>query len=221
MVRDDGTLDSSLCAFAPPEDREKEFTGLVDVALGRTEGSVEQESAVAVRGDGSLVWWGPATTAPGATDPPSDARRGIASVVSGRGVYIALRKNGKLVTWKFTSGGNRRAVLPSHVAEERFTQVVMSEQHSLGLKTNGEVIAWGLNNDGQCNVPPDLGKCTEVRVLHNVLSLARKQGGSWVAWGRDYGGMRDQLHGASQMTHVVGRLFPPGEYAYAVWIEAE
>src|SRR5690606_1640401 len=127
MVRDDGTLDSSLCAFAPPEDREKEFTDLVDAALGCTEGSVEQQSAVAVRSDGSLVWWGPATTAPEASEPPSDARRGIASVVSGRGVYIALRKNGKLVTWKFTSGGNRRAVLPSHVAEERFTQVVMSE----------------------------------------------------------------------------------------------
>lgn len=35
------------------------------------------------------------------------------------------------------------------------------------------------------------------------------------------GGLRDLLHGAKGMTHVVGRLFPPGKNGYAVWIEEE
>lgn len=218
MVRDDGTLDSSLCQFQVPAERATEFTGIVDVTLGHAE-SPSQESAVALKSDGSLLWWGPA--AENSDGPPSDARSGIASVVSGRGVYTAIKKNGKLVSWNFTTGGDGAVKLPDDAADGRFSQLAMSEQHTVALKTNGEVICWGGNSEGQTDAPAGLGKCTEVRVLHNVLSLARKEDGTWAAWGRTFGDMQKRLTGASKMSGVVGRLFPPGEYAYAVWIETE
>lgn len=218
MVRDNGTLDTSLCQFQPPAERVAEFTGIVDVTLGHAE-SPGQESAVALKSDGSLLWWGPATE--NVQGPPSDARNAIASVVSGRGVFTAIKKNGELVSWKFTAGSDGSVKLPEEAARGRFSQLAMSEQHTIALKTNGEVLCWGNNSEGQTNVPADLGKCTEVRVLHNVLSLARKEDGTWATWGRTFGDMQKRLNGASKMTQVVGRLFPPGDYAYAIWIESE
>lgn len=216
MVREDGTIDGSLCKFQVPEEQKADIVDLVDVTLGRNEGPLNRESAVGVKKDGSLVWWGPGAPAGGDAGPPDDARRNIATVVSGRGVFTALRKDGRLVVWK---SGEGSVPLPAALERDRFQQVVMSEQHTLALKENGEVVAWGQNSEGQCDVPADLGPCTEVRVLHNVLSLARKRDGTWAAWGRDYGGLRDRLQGTSKKTHVLGRLFPPGQNAYAVWIE--
>jgi len=216
MVRDDGTLDASLCTFQPPAEKQSEIQDLVDIALARTVGSSDRE---AVRKDGTLVWWGPSTTVQGVEGPPMDARSDVAGIASGRGVFTALKKNGSLVVWKFEPGGDGRVALDGKAEGNGFTQVVMSEQHTLALKEDGEVVAWGQNSEGQSTVPPDLGPCTEVRVLHNVLSLAKKIDGTWAAWGRDYGGIKAQLNGASGMTHIVGLLFPPGEYAYAVWIE--
>ncbi len=59
--------------------------------------------------------------------------------------------------------------------------------HSLGLKEDGSIVAWGRNDKGQCNVPsPNEGF---VAVAGGALhSLGLKEDGSIVAWGWNYQG---------------------------------
>jgi hypothetical protein len=65
--------------------------------------------------------------------------------------------------------------------------VAGGEGHSLGLKANGSVVAWGYNHDGQCNVP--LPNTAFVAVAAGAWhSLGLKADGSLVACGwNDYG----------------------------------
>ena len=59
--------------------------------------------------------------------------------------------------------------------------------HSLGLKTDGSIVAWGGNDYGQLDVPaPNTGFVAVA--ASGLLSLGLKYDGSIVAWGRnDYG----------------------------------
>ena len=54
--------------------------------------------------------------------------------------------------------------------------------HSLGLKTDGSIVAWGDNSNGQCNIPtPNTGFTAVAAGVHHDLGL--KADGSIVAWG--------------------------------------
>ena len=81
---------------------------------------------------------------------------------------------GKIVTW----GGTVDVPSPSI----GFTAIAAGMGHSLGLKQDGSIVAWGYNGDGECNVPePNTGfmaiSCGDYH------SLGLKQDGSIVAWG--------------------------------------
>jgi glucuronoarabinoxylan endo-1,4-beta-xylanase len=62
--------------------------------------------------------------------------------------------------------------------------VAAGSYHSLGLKWNGKIVAWGNNTYGQCTVPvPNSGfKAIEGGAYH---SLGLKQDGSVAAWGNN------------------------------------
>jgi hypothetical protein len=68
-----------------------------------------------------------------------------------------------------------------------FIAVAGGAFHALGLKADGSIVAWGLNNEGQCDVPaPNADFIAIAGGGHH--SLGRKADGSIVAWGRnDYG----------------------------------
>jgi len=61
--------------------------------------------------------------------------------------------------------------------------------HSIALKADGTVVAWGRNQYGQCDVPVDL-VAVAISTMGN-FSLALKADGTVVAWGRNEYGQCD------------------------------
>ena len=218
MIRDDGTVNTDLCQYQPSEKAAARLTGIVDVAMGHSSRAGE-EAIVAVRSDGTLVCWGPGCEKDGAQEIPEVSGSVIVTVEGSHGLFAGLKSDGSLILWTFHSGGDRRLAIPVEHGSRKFKQVAMSESHLVALTTNGTVVAWGGNTEGQCNVPAELGPCDQVRAILNVASVARKTDGTWVAWGRDFGGVRDKINQVGKFQDIAGKLFPPFKYAYAVWIE--
>ena len=71
-----------------------------------------------------------------------------------------------------------------------FESVAAGYYHSLGLKTDGSIVAWGYNNYGQCDVPSPNTDFTAV-AAGRYHSLGLKSDGSIVAWGYNYCGQCD------------------------------
>ena len=62
--------------------------------------------------------------------------------------------------------------------------------HSLALKTDGTVVAWGDNDNGECTVPAGLSGVVAV-AAGDAHSLALKSDGTVVAWGSNAYGQRN------------------------------
>ena len=45
---------------------------------------------------------------------------------------------------------------------ERYVQIAAGSLHTVALKSDGTLVAWGSNSYGQCNVPSDLTGVTQV-----------------------------------------------------------
>ena len=73
-------------------------------------------------------------------------------------------------------------VISLNTTTARIQQVAAGAYHSLALKTDGTVVAWGYNRYNQTNVPPTLTGVTAIAAGGNH-SLALKNDGTVVAWG--------------------------------------
>ncbi|WP_278739326.1 immunoglobulin-like domain-containing protein [Paenibacillus macerans] len=77
--------------------------------------------------------------------------------------------------------------------------------HSLALKSNGTVVAWGYNNFGQLNVPAALDGVTSIAAGY-YHSLALKSDGSIVAWGYNNSGQSNVPAGLDGVVAIAAGL---------------
>lgn len=85
------------------------------------------------------------------------------------------QESGSIIVW----GGQ---VLLDPFALQDLTAVDCGSGHSLGLKADGSVVAWGFNGYGQCNVPAPNADFLAISA-GGYFSLGLKADGSIVAWG--------------------------------------
>ena len=68
----------------------------------------------------------------------------------------------------------------------RIVQVAAGYEHSLALTRAGRVVAWGMNDEGQCNVPSGMVDVVQVAADGRHLALTRADQG--VAWRLNWSG---------------------------------
>jgi alpha-tubulin suppressor-like RCC1 family protein len=153
---------------------------------------------LALKNDGTIVGWGRTRVPPGLHD--------VVAIAAGRWEWahdLALKQDGTVVEWRGTSIENEvpvPATLSSAVA------VAVGEGQNLALRRDGTVFGWGLNGSGQATGTPTEADPADKygtngvvtlggQVLSNVIavaagpdySLAIKQNGTVVGWGRWHG----------------------------------
>jgi len=102
-------------------------------------------------------------------------------------VFIKQSENqppGSIVAWGYNGSGQCNVPCPN----SGFISIAGGNEHSLGLKVNGSIVAWGRENThGECDVPWPNSGFTAVSA-GGYHSLGLKVDGSIVAWGgNDYG----------------------------------
>jgi len=99
---------------------------------------------------------------------------GAVTVLLGVG-RVASGEGGSIVGWR------DHVVVPQDELND-LVAVAAGYQHSLRLKADGSVVAWGDNSSAQCNVPAPNAHFLAV-AAGEVHSLGVKTDGSIVAWG--------------------------------------
>jgi hypothetical protein len=83
-------------------------------------------------------------------------------------------------------------------APDPMKAIAAGGEHSLALRTNGTVLAWGGNTYGQTNVPAGLSNVTAIAAGY-YHSLALRGDGTVVAWGRNTDGETNVPPGLSNV----------------------
>jgi len=134
--------------------------------------------SAALRNDGTVVNFGSGT---GGLDPAPAGRRYV-DIVAGRRI-MGLLDDGHIVT-SFTA-----PALPPGLT---YTKIAAGPEHDLALRSDGELIAWGRNDFGQCAVPPLPGGVVYVDMAGGDLhTLALRSDGEVVAFGLNSAGQCD------------------------------
>ena len=152
--------------------------------------------SLALKADGSVLAWG--WNYYGQTNVPASATN-IIAIAAGDLHNLALKADGSVVAWGFNyygqtsvpaSATNVTAIAasgaeglikytdPNNVESIR----PLGGYFSLALKADGSVVAWGLNDYGQTNVPASATNVIAIAAGADH-SLALRADGSVVAWG--------------------------------------
>src|SRR4051812_6964311 len=105
----------------------------------------------------------------------------IQSVIACVAVVMLTAQTGARQLGGSLLGGGEQ-VLPLVRPGTKFVAVAQGSEHSLGLKSDGTVMAWGWNDYGQCNVPVELSNVTAI-AAGGYYNLVLKSNGKVVAWG--------------------------------------
>jgi len=142
------------------------LSGVVMVSAG-------DDYALALRSNGKIVYWG----GDGGVRKMPPSLEDIASISAGNDFALAIkRSSGEVVQWGVGLSSSPPEAL------RQIKAVSAGNRHALALKSDGTVVAWGRNDDGQCNVPPGLKEVIGIAAASN-FSLALKSDGTVVGWG--------------------------------------
>ncbi|MDQ1552852.1 MAG: hypothetical protein QOD50_2274, partial [Actinomycetota bacterium] len=196
--------------------------------------------SLALKADGSVVSWGANNS--GALGDGSGMNSsvpvqvsgltsGVVAVSAGSAHSLAVKSNGSVVGWGYngfgqvgdgTGGAGDDVIKPVPVQVSGLTSGVVAvaggEFHSLALKSNGSVVAWGDNAFGQLGdgtthvryVPVQVSGLTSgvVAIAAGAAgSMALKSNGSVVTWGDNtYGELGDGTTKSSRVPVQVSGL---------------
>jgi hypothetical protein len=130
--------------------------------------SAQRDTSVAVNKYGNIQVWGEYII-----NPPQDSS---AIKVQANGASIVVLNSKGVVSQFGPSSYN----LPNNI--NGVSDIVGGYSHSLAIKNDGTVIAWGWNQDGQTNVPAFINRVVRVAAGDNH-SMALDENGKIFAWG--------------------------------------
>jgi Regulator of Chromosome Condensation (RCC1) repeat protein len=203
-LRSDGTVVAWGCGSSVPAITSDVGQCSVPAGLsGVTAIAAGQSHSLALKNDGTVVAWG-CRAFPSGT--PTDAAQcsvpaglsGVTAIAAGAFHSLALKNDGSVVAW---GCGSLRLppffVFPKDVGQcsvpaglTGVIAVAAGAYHSLALKNDGTVIAWGCGADpsgfsydaGQCTLPAGLSGVTAI-AAGSAHSLALKGDRTVVTWG--------------------------------------
>ncbi len=151
------------------------------------------QQAWAAQSAPTIVGWGGGT--PGEVVQWGEQGR-MAAVGAGARSGIALGDDGTVFEW-----GTPANPVPSGLAG--VIGISVGPAHTMALKQDGTVVAWGSSYFGQTNVPTGLSNVVAIGAA-KYHSLAVKQDGTVVAWGDNYFGQTSVPSGLSNVVAVAG-----------------
>ena len=184
-------------------------SGVIAIAAGG-------DGSLALKADGTVLAWGDRTgvgslgpNPQGSTPPPRGvvtlgAGSQVVAIAAGGHHSMALKADGTVEAW----GGNAQGELGTGTTLDSFFPAMVSllgtgvvgiaagATHSLALKSDGSVLAWGYGFDGELGTGTTDGSGIPVAVsglgpgsgvvdiaAGNARSVARRSDGSLMAWG--------------------------------------
>jgi len=195
--------------------------------------------SVALKSDGSVVVWGrndygPPSNIYGVTDVPSEAQSGVTAIAAGNYFTVAVKTNSTVVAWgdnlygqvtgtaaQGTGAPRCTAAAPvtlGGVVLSNVTTIAAGNMHTLALKSDGSVVAWGWNIDGETDVPVAAQSGVVTIAGGPGHSVALKSDGSVAAWGSNHSGETDVPAGAQSgvMAIAAGGPYVGGGYTMAL-----
>ncbi len=112
---------------------------------------------------------------------PLTGLKDIVAIADGETHTVALRSNGKVVSWGNDSYG--QTDVPTNL--NSVVAISAGFVHSLALKSDGTVVAWGNNGSGQSAPPANLVDVAAI-AAGDYHSLALTRHGTVVGWGSPY-----------------------------------
>lgn len=132
--------------------------------------AVSYARLAAVKSDGSAWFWGHWL------EERQVASSNVVSVAIGRDFLVLLKEDGTVTT----VGGSGVDVPPNLGS---VISIAAGHGHCVAQRSDGSVIAWGRNEEGQCNVPENLTRVTSV-AAGSYHTVALRSDGTVAAWGK-------------------------------------
>lgn len=168
-------------------------------------------SGLALKSDGRVVTWGENN---GGQNTVPSSLSNVTAISQGSGFNLALRADGTVVAWGYNHLGqvtgtpsndsNPVSANPVTLGGQVLSSVVAiaaGSSHSLALKIDGTVVAWGRNLYGETNVPAGLSGVLAISAGPQT-SFAIKNYGTVVAWGDNASGAVSVPNGLTNVLSV-------------------